>query len=143
MTAENIRRRKPQITLCASDHQKLTRLAETKADGTGSVFDELLAELERARIVSDASLRGDVVRMGSTLSYSTETGESRRVTLVYPGIADISAGKVSILTPIGAALIGLAQGQSIDWEARDGRIHRLTIESVEAGSVHDVPRQAS
>lgn len=143
MTAENIRRRKPQITLCASDHQKLTRLAESKADGTGSVFDELLAELERARVVADASLRDDVVRMGTTLSYSTENGESRRVTLVYPGVADISAGKVSILTPIGAALIGLAQGQSIDWEARDGRIHRLTVESVEAGSTDDVPRQAS
>jgi regulator of nucleoside diphosphate kinase len=143
MTAENIRRRKPQITLCASDHQKLTRLAESKADGSGSVFDELLAELERARVVADASLRDDVVRMGTTLSYSTENGESRRVTLVYPGVADISAGKVSILTPIGAALIGLAQGQSIDWEARDGRIHRLTVESVEAGSTDDVPRQAS
>ncbi len=143
MTAENTRRRKPQITLCASDHQKLTRLAESRADGTGSVFDELLAELERARVVSDASLRADVVRMGTTLSYSTENGESRRVTLVYPGVADISAGKVSILTPIGAALIGLAQGQSIDWEARDGRIHRLTVESVEAGVADDDPRQAS
>lgn len=143
MTAENIRRRKPQITLCASDHQKLTRLAESKADGSGSVFDELLAELERARVVADASLRSDVVRMGTTLSYSTENGESRRVTLVYPGVADISAGKVSILTPIGAALIGLAQGQSIDWEARDGRIHRLTVESVEAGVTDDAPRQAS
>jgi regulator of nucleoside diphosphate kinase len=143
MTVENSRRRKPQITLCASDHQKLTRLAETKADGTGSVFDELLAELERARVVSDASLRADVVRMGTTLTYSTDTGESRRVSLVYPGVADISAGKVSILTPIGAALIGLAQGQSIDWEARDGRIHRLTIENVEPASADDAPRQAS
>lgn len=143
MTAENTRRRKPQITLCASDHQKLTRLAESKADGTGSVFDELLAELDRARVVADASLRADVVRMGTTLDYSTENGESRRVTLVYPGVADISAGKVSILTPIGAALIGLAQGQSIDWEARDGRIHRLTVESVDAGVADDDPRQAS
>lgn len=143
MTAENTRRRKPQITLCASDHQKLTRLAESKADGSGSVFDELLAELDRARVVADASLRADVVRMGTTLDYSTENGESRRVTLVYPGVADISAGKVSILTPIGAALIGLAQGQSIDWEARDGRIHRLTVESVDAGVADDDPRQAS
>lgn len=143
MTAENVRRRKPQITLCASDHQKLTRLAETKAEGTGSVFDELLAELERAKVVADASLRGDIIRMGTTLTYSTDTGENRRVTLVYPGVADISAGRVSILTPIGVALIGLAQGQSIDWEARDGRVHRLTIESVESDSGEDAPRQAS
>ena len=55
-----------------------------------------------------------------------------RVTLVFPGEADIAQGKISILTPIGAALIGLSAGQSIDWTARDGRIHRLKVESVEA-----------
>jgi regulator of nucleoside diphosphate kinase len=53
------------------------------------------------------------------------------VTLVLPGGADIAEGKVSVLTPIGAALIGLSTGQSIDWTARDGRTHRLTVEHVE------------
>jgi regulator of nucleoside diphosphate kinase len=95
------------------------------------VAEELTAELDRARVVADASMRDDVVRMGSTLSYATDTGETRTVTLVFPAEADISAGRVSILTPIGAALIGLSPGQSIDWEARDGRVHRLTVESVE------------
>jgi regulator of nucleoside diphosphate kinase len=69
--------------------------------------------------------------MGSTVRYVTDTGDDRTVTLVYPAEADISSGKVSILTPIGAALIGLSPGQSIDWQARDGRFHRLTIESVQ------------
>jgi regulator of nucleoside diphosphate kinase len=90
----------------------------------------LLRELDRARLVADAKMRDDVVRMGSTLSYVTDTGDARTVTLVYPGEADIEAGKISIMTPIGTALIGLSPGQTITWEARDGRVHRLTVESV-------------
>jgi regulator of nucleoside diphosphate kinase len=73
--------------------------------------------------------------MGSKLRFTSDTGEDRRITLVFPGEADIAEGKVSILTPIGAALIGLSVGQSIDWTARDGRTHRLTVESVELPSV--------
>ena len=49
------------------------------------------------------------------------------MTLVYPGEADIEQGKISILTPIGAALIGLSKGQSIDWATRTGEIRRLTV----------------
>jgi regulator of nucleoside diphosphate kinase len=49
------------------------------------------------------------------------------VTLVLPGEADIAERKVSVLTPIGAALIGLAQGASIDWETRDGESRELTV----------------
>ena len=70
--------------------------------------------------------------MGSRLRFTTDAGEDRTVTLVFPAEADIEAGKVSILTPIGTALIGLTAGQSIDWTARDGRVHRLTVESVDA-----------
>ena len=55
-----------------------------------------------------------------------------RVTLVYPADANIDAGKISVLTPIGTALIGLSVGQSIGWSARDGRSHRLAVLSVEA-----------
>ena len=43
------------------------------------------------------------------------------MTLVYPPEADIDAGRISVPTPIGTALLGLAEGQSIDWTARDGR----------------------
>jgi regulator of nucleoside diphosphate kinase len=71
--------------------------------------------------------------MGSTLTYEAD-GQRRRVTLVYPTEADIAAGRISVLTPIGAALLGLAEGQSIDWTARDGRVRRLTIVEVERGA---------
>ena len=143
MTSERNGRRKPPITLCATDHRALTLLAESGAEGNGSVFDQLLAEVERARVVADGRLGGDVVRMGSTRRFSTDAGDDRVVTLVFPAEADISAGRISILTPIGAALIGLSAGQSIDWEARDGRVHRLTVNSVEARPPDPELRQAS
>lgn len=69
----------------------------------------------------------DVVQMGSTVTYKPDTGEARSVTLVFPGDADIAQGKISILTPIGTALIGLATGQAIAWTARDGRTHHLEV----------------
>lgn len=127
MTADKRRHSKPAITLSQSDYDSLTGLAEsTRSEVAELLFDEL----ERARVVPDAKLRQGVVRMGSTLRFATDSGEAREVTLVYPGEADIAAGKISILTPIGAALIGLAAGQSIDWITRDGRTRRLTVESV-------------
>lgn len=125
---------KPPIVLGRSDHEALARLAESITTKNPAVADQLFGELERARVVSDRQLRPDVVRMNSTLRFSTDAGESRTVTLVFPGEADIAAGKVSVLTPIGAALIGLSVGQSIDWTGRDGRVHRLKVEGLETAS---------
>jgi regulator of nucleoside diphosphate kinase len=123
---------KPAITIAVSDHERLARLAESHASRLPEVADELMAELERARVVPDERLSANVVRMGSKIRFTSDLGENRQVTLVFPGDADIAQGKVSILTPIGAALIGLSKGQSIDWTARDGRVHRLTVAAVEA-----------
>ena len=124
--------RKTAITVTRTDSERLWRLAESYAGRNPAVAEELLAELERAKVVDDGRIAPHVVCMGSTLRFTSDLGEDRRVTLVFPGEADIAEGKVSILTPIGAALIGLAAGQSIDWTARDGRTHRLTVESIEA-----------
>jgi regulator of nucleoside diphosphate kinase len=139
MAPQTKKRRKPSIAITHSDHERLSRLAESVSERNPALADELFAELERARVVADSSLAQSIIRMGSTLSFSTDAGESRRVTLVFPGEADIAEGKISILTPIGAALIGLSAGQSIDWTARDGRTHQLTVESVEAP--HVAPEQ--
>lgn len=123
-------RRKPAITMTRSDHESLSRLAESRSARDPETTEQLLAELDRARVVMDGSISANIVRMGSTLRFTTDTGEDRTVTLVYPGEADIAMGRVSVLTPIGAALIGLSASQSIDWTSRDGRVHRLTVESV-------------
>lgn len=123
--------RKPAVILTRTDSERLGRLAESYAERNSTVAEELLVELDRARIVDDSRIAADVVRMGSTLRFTSDMGEGRRVTLVFPGEADIAEGKISILTPIGVALIGLSAGQSIDWTARDGRTHRLTVEHVD------------
>lgn len=124
-------RRKPPITMTRSDHDSLSRLAESRAARDPETSEQLLAELDRARVVMDGRIAADVVRMGSTLRFKTDTGEDRTVTLVFPAEADIAMGRISVLTPIGAALIGLSVSQSIDWTSRDGRTHRLTVESVD------------
>jgi len=127
--------RKPSITLTQTDHTRLSKLAESHSSRSPDIAEELLAELERACIVSDEAIATDVVRMGSKLRFVSDLGEDRAVTLVFPGEADIAKGKVSILTPIGTALIGLSTGQSIDWLARDGQVHRLTVKTVEAAAI--------
>ncbi len=132
MAPKNTNHRKPAISVTRSEHARLLRLAGSITVQNPDVADALQDELERARVVPDDRIPADVVRMGSAVRFTSDLGEDRQVTLVYPAEADISEGRVSILTPIGAALIGLSAGQSIDWTARDGRVHRLTVETVEA-----------
>ncbi|PDT81508.1 nucleoside diphosphate kinase regulator [Sinorhizobium sp. BJ1] len=133
--------RKPSIVIGETDHQRLNKLALAAADRFPEISDGLILELERARVVSDSSVPGNVVRMGSTVEYETDTGDRRTVTLVFPKDADISEGKISILTPIGTALVGLSVGQSIMWTARDGRLHRLSVISVGQSALEDGSRR--
>ena len=123
-------RRKPAIRISKTDHERLSSLAETIADRNPDVSDALLAELDRARVVEDKSVPANTVRMGSTVTFTSDGADTRTVTLVFPGQANIEEGKVSILTPVGAALIGLSEGQSMSWTARDGREHALSVVSV-------------
>ena len=92
---------------------------------------KLLLEMARADVVTAETVPPNVVQMGSIVVFESDNGEKRRVKLVFPGEADIAVGKISILTPIGAALIGLSEGQSIAWSTRDGRTRHLTIVTVE------------
>ena len=133
MAPETGRRRKPAITLSRTDHERLSRLAQSVVDRNPDVADQLLAELDRARVVADASLAASIVRMGSTLRFTTDAGEDRTVTLVYPGEADIAQGKVSVLTPVGAGLIGLSAGQTIVWPDREGHERPIRILKVTRG----------
>lgn len=122
--------RLPEIVVGGTDHARLTNLANAALDTVPNTAEELLSELDRAQVVADEAVPRDVVRMGSVVEFESE-GDRKRVTLVFPPEADIAAGKVSVLTPVGAALIGLARGQSIAWTARDGSSHALIVRSVE------------
>lgn len=121
---------KPTILVSKTDHGRLTLLANGLLDKKPELADELLSELERAQVVEAEAIPADTIQMGTTLEYEPDDGHKRRVTLVYPAEADITEGKVSILTPIGTALLGLRPGQTIDWVANDQRSHHLTVVSV-------------
>jgi regulator of nucleoside diphosphate kinase len=116
----------PDIVLCTDDHQRLRDLAHAGLNMASTVADDLLYELDRANVVPAEQMPADAVRMGSTVRYRTSDGEQREITLVFPGQADIDRNLVSVMTPIGAALIGLRKGQSITWITRDGRKQMLT-----------------
>ena len=121
---------RPEIVIRAADEDRLAELANGLFETLPGLGEKLLDELARGRLVSGDAVPADSVQMGSTLTYEVD-GVRRRVTLVYPAEADIDAGRVSVGTPIGTALLGLVEGQSIDWTARDGRRQRLTVVAVE------------
>jgi regulator of nucleoside diphosphate kinase len=122
---------KPRITLTAVDHERLTQLATAATDTFPEVAAELADELARARVLAKGRHLDDAVRMGSEVLFRDETtGRETTVTLVYPQDADIAQGRISILTPVGTALIGLSVGQSINWTTRGGGVKRLTVQAV-------------
>jgi regulator of nucleoside diphosphate kinase len=89
---------------------------------------DLAAELGAADIVESDAIAPDVVTMNSRVLYVDEsTGDSREVTLVFPHESDASARRVSILAPVGMALLGLSAGQSIVWPFPDGSSHDLRV----------------
>ena len=129
MTKEEAAR--PHIHMIDSEADTLTELTLQKQRDSINLYEELLDEIDRATICPRAAIPSDVVTMGSDVTFlDAKTGAERSIRLVYPGDADISAGRISILTPIGAGLIGLSVGQSINWPDRGGAEHQLTITSV-------------
>ncbi len=91
----------------------------------------LRRELERAVVVSSAAVPPDVVTMHSTVTYRDgKDRATRTVTLVYPPEALKVEGNVSVLAPVGMALLGLSEGQFIDWEFPDGTQRRLEVQAV-------------
>ena len=120
--------RRPRIVIGADCLDKLEALAESTFRRNPDLADRLLGELVRARIVPAAKLPSNVVAIGRAVTYRDEsTDQERTVTPVFPEDADIGCGKISILTPIGVALIGLAEGASLHWDTRDGKRRILTV----------------
>lgn len=116
------------ITIARPDYLRLLDLAWVARAQSPAVGEFLLEEVERARIVEPESVPATVVTMGASVEFRDEhTGTQRSVTLVYPGEQDIELGRISILTPVGAALIGLSEGQSIEWRTPAGEERSLTV----------------
>lgn len=124
---------KPEIVVSASDSERLEGLLATAANRSRSDLDGLREELERAKIVDDAAMPSGVVRMSSRARFREDTsGVEYEYTLAWPHEADVAQGRVSIFTPAGSALLGLAVGQGIDWTTADGHPIHLTVLEVMA-----------
>ena len=121
----------PSIMLTARDSERLSAFAEVQNGQLAEVRRALALDLERAMIVEPAKVPPDVVTMNTRVIVRDEvTGKTRMYTLVYPGDEDISIGNLSILTPAGAALIGLSKGETLAWTTRDGQEKELTVTEI-------------
>lgn len=123
--------RLPAITLTHSVLDRLSGMATLVEQRQPDVAAYLERELDRAVVVDDDRLPATVVTIGSLVRFQEkETGIVHTVTLCWPAEEDAAARRVSVLTPVGAALIGLKQGQSIAWRNRLGSWRTLLILSV-------------
>jgi regulator of nucleoside diphosphate kinase len=122
---------RPPLIVLSSEADRLTDLALAAAGRLPEVAELLLAELERAKPCLPDRMPDDVVKMHSHVEFLDErTGQRREIQLVYPGAADAEARRISVLTPIGAGLIGMRAGSSITWPDRLGVTRPLKILSV-------------
>ncbi len=113
------------------DLELLRALVEIYSFGTeAEAAARLGGELDRASIVPSARVPVDVVTMNSRIVFEDVTGARREVLLVYPPAADGSRDRISVLSPVGTALLGLAVGESIDWPIAEGAMRRLRIVAV-------------
>ncbi len=132
------RMRHPKIVINADDLTHIEALAEGAMQRNPALADRLLSELGRARIVKAQKMPKTAIGIGSTVSYiDGTTGQARRVTLVYPEQADIARNRISLMTPIGVALLGLSEGDSFYWDTRDNQRRMLTVTRVEQASADD------
>jgi regulator of nucleoside diphosphate kinase len=122
---------RPNLTVTTHDARRLEALLQGEA-GRGAPMASLLEqELARATLVDPTQIPADVVTMHSRVECQDETsGERHEVELVYPHEADADLGRVSILAPVGTALLGLAVGDAIDWPMPGGRMTRVRVMAV-------------
>ena len=121
----------PPIYMNGDEMRRLRTLADSGMDVFPRVAHFLARELERASVLQEDGELRRVVRMGSEVSYRDDrTGEVRDVVLVYPHEADISRRRISVLTPVGAALIGLSVGQEIEYRTPGHLTRKLTVLAV-------------
>lgn len=121
----------PPIVVSSRDFNRLEQLLDSPALRRHPAAVALTEELNRAEVVSPESIPAGVVTMHSTVECEDEiTGDRHNLTLVYPNEANVGIGHVSVLAPVGSALLGLSQGQSIDWSTPNGRKLRLRVIAV-------------
>ncbi|UQR62406.1 nucleoside diphosphate kinase regulator [Bradyrhizobium sp. C-145] len=120
--------KRPPIAIDANHFAKLSALSLLTRGPIMEVCEYLREELDRAHVLPAETLRPDIVSLGSQVEFREEqTGTVQEIILVYPLDADITRRRVSVLTPVGAALLGLSVNQTISFHTRTGEKRELTV----------------
>ncbi len=124
----------PQLRISAVDHERLRMLVSTAMESQPKMratLEPLRLELERASVLAAGAIPPGVVVMGSRVEIEDrESGDVDTYTLVYPEQADAAAGRLSILAPIGTAILGFAEGDTFAWRTPGGT-RQLYLRKVE------------
>jgi regulator of nucleoside diphosphate kinase len=124
-------RKKPKVIISSTDAERLEALIASLPRDAFPGKRDLEAELERAKIVDPKHVPATVVTMNSTVRFKVDSSQDEFcLTLVYPKDVDTSGEKISILAPVGSALLGLSQGDEIEWPKPGGGTLRVRIEEV-------------
>jgi regulator of nucleoside diphosphate kinase len=138
---ETVVRDRP-IVITKSDAAKLRELltARARAEHDQDHLHELAAEVERALIAEPGQAPQDVITMHTRVRVlDLVSGECRELVLVFPREADLSAGRISVLAPLGTALLGYREGDEVEWKMPGG-LRQLRIERVQRLSEDRVTR---
>jgi regulator of nucleoside diphosphate kinase len=122
------------IYITETDHERLTKLIEIARERDGDAnrkhIDSLEEELERAEVVQQKDIPPDVITMRSTVRLKDmDTSDEMTYQLTFPAEANYDQGKISVLAPIGTAMLGYRRGAVIEWEVPAG-VRRLKVEEI-------------
>lgn len=122
---------KPEITISSLDADRLYKLIESLPKNSFAGRADLEAEIDRANVVAPELVPPTIVTMNSTVKFVIEsTKEEFELTLVYPKDIDSSEKKLSILAPVGSALLGLSLGDEIEWPKPGGGFIKVKLKEV-------------
>lgn len=119
----------PRIVLTRFDQERLEKLLESV--GARPDLEALRDEIDRAEVVEPQEIPANRVTMNSRVQFVDEEAKAEHeITLVFPAHADVAENRVSILAPVGSALLGLSVGDTIEWPLPNGRSRRLRVVAV-------------
>lgn len=129
---------KPTILVSWLDMDRLDRMLDALPSAQASARDALLDELGRATLAEPWEMPPDVVTMNSRVRFTLDGSDQEvTMTLTYPKDMTGDPSQLSILTPVGTALLGLKVGDTISWQRPDGALFQLSVRAIEYQPEHD------